>query len=131
MSSQGWSEFRQVLLFWTSLIFVFGKSTLFAGVAFLGNIFFHFQHLPGGFIATIIVYRFSSYNGKVNVATMILTGIAVNALASAGTGFLSYIARDPRARSIIFWNLGTFSGADWKSVIFVSISTLFCFIPLY
>ena len=43
---------------------------------------------------------------------MILAGIAVNAMAAGGTGFLSYFARDPQARSITFWNLGTFSGAD-------------------
>ncbi len=59
---------------------------------------------------------------------MILAGIAVNAMAASGTGFLSYIARDPQARSITFWNLGTFSGAEWKSVIIVSISTIICFL---
>ena len=32
-----------------------------------------------------------------------VSGIAVNALAAGGTGFLSYIARDPQARSITFW----------------------------
>jgi iron complex transport system permease protein len=29
---------------------------------------------------------------------------------------MSYIARDPQARSITFWNLGTFSGASWLQV---------------
>ena len=33
--------------------------------------------------------------------------------ALSGTGFMSYLARDPQARSISFWNLGTFSGASW------------------
>ncbi len=28
--------------------------------------------------------------------------------------FFSYVARDPQARSITFWNLGTLSGADWS-----------------
>jgi iron complex transport system permease protein len=32
---------------------------------------------------------------------------------------MSYIARDPQARSITFWNLGTFSGASWLQVIIV------------
>ena len=31
-------------------------------------------------------------------------------------GFQSYIARDPQARSITFWNLGTLSGAGWRAV---------------
>ncbi|MDD5362223.1 MAG: iron ABC transporter permease [Ignavibacteria bacterium] len=110
-----------------SLMFVFGKSALFAGVAFLGDLMLPVSAFIGGLIATIIVYKFSSYFGKVNVATMILAGIAVNAMAAGGTGFLSYIARDPQARSITFWNLGTFSGADWKSVVIVSVSTAICF----
>ena len=111
-----------------SLMFVFSKSTIFGVFSFLGDLLLPVCAFTGGLVATSIVYKFSSYYGKVNVATMILAGIAVNAMAAGGTGFLSYIARDPQARSIIFWNLGTFSGADWKSVIIVSISTLFCFL---
>jgi iron complex transport system permease protein len=38
--------------------------------------------------------------------------------------FFSYIARDPQARSIVFWNLGTLSGADWRNTILVAITTL-------
>jgi iron complex transport system permease protein len=40
----------------------------------------------------------------------------VNAIGLSGTGFMSYIARDPQARSITFWNLGTFTGASWIQV---------------
>ncbi len=32
---------------------------------------------------------------------------------------MTYIARDPQARSITFWNLGTFSGASWLQVLIV------------
>jgi iron complex transport system permease protein len=39
-------------------------------------------------------------------------------------GFLSYIARDPQARSITFWSLGTLSGASWTSVKLVAASTI-------
>lgn len=111
-----------------SLMFVFGKTALFAGAAFLGDLLLPISAFTGGLIATLIVYKFSAYLGKVNVATMILAGIAVNAMAAGGTGFLSYIARDPQARSITFWNLGTFSGADWKSVAIVSATTAICII---
>jgi iron complex transport system permease protein len=43
----------------------------------------------------------------------------VNAVGLSGTGFMSYLARDPQARSITFWNLGTFSGASWMQVLIV------------
>jgi iron complex transport system permease protein len=39
-------------------------------------------------------------------------------------GFLSYIARDPQARSITFWSLGTLAGASWTAVQIVSMSTI-------
>lgn len=74
----------------------------------------------GGFAATMLVYRLSSAFGKVDVLTLLLAGIAVNAVCTAGTGFLSYIARDPQARNITFWNLGTFTTADWGGVALVA-----------
>jgi iron complex transport system permease protein len=52
----------------------------------------------------------------VSVVSLLLVGVAINALALAGTGFLSYIARDPQARSITFWSLGTFAGANWQQL---------------
>src|SRR6185503_6963714 len=65
----------------------------------------------------------SNVFGKTNVNTLLLAGIAINALANGGTGFFSYVARDPQARSITFWNLGTLSGADWRGVVLVGTST--------
>jgi iron complex transport system permease protein len=55
---------------------------------------------------------------------LLLTGLAINALFMSAIGFLSYIARDPQARSITFWSLGTLSGASWGSVQVVAISTV-------
>lgn len=111
-----------------SVMFVFGKTALFSGFYFLGDLLLPLCAFTGGLLATLVVYKFSSSFGKVNVATMILAGIAVNAMAAGGTGFLSYIARDPQARSITFWNLGTFSTSDWRSVTTVAITTLICYI---
>jgi len=109
-----------------SFMFVFAKIVLFTRLAFLGDLLLPLAAFTGGLIATSIVYRFSSVFGKVNVSTMILAGIAVNAMAAGGTGFLSYIARDPQARSITFWQLGTFSGADYKQVLIVLIIAVLC-----
>jgi len=75
----------------------------------------------GAFGATMLVYKISSSFGKVNVFTLLLAGIAVNAVCAAGTGFLSYIARDPQARNITFWSLGTFTTADWRGVALVGV----------
>jgi iron complex transport system permease protein len=80
----------------------------------------------GALISTALVFFFSQsrHSGKSSIVALLLTGIAINALFLSGVGFLSYIARDPQARSIVFWNLGTLSGANWTSVLIVGISTV-------
>lgn len=82
----------------------------------------------GAVVSTFMVFTLaqSKKSGRSSVIVLLLTGIAINALFISGVGFLSYIARDPQARSITFWGLGTLSGANWHSVIIVSISTVAC-----
>jgi iron complex transport system permease protein len=70
----------------------------------------------GGLLATFLVYSISKSQKRISVTSLLLVGIAINAIGLSGTGFMSYIARDPQARSITFWNLGTFSGATWPQV---------------
>jgi len=79
----------------------------------------------GGVVSTYLVFLLakSREDGRASIVMLLLTGLAVNALFMSAIGFLSYIARDPQARSITFWSLGTLSGANWKTVVVVSIST--------
>ena len=107
-----------------AFVFVMGKSLSGAWVDAAGPFLLPIFAFAGGGAATWLVYRLSNVFGKVNVNTLLLCGIAVNALAAGGTGFFSYIARDPQARSIVFWNLGTLSGADWKNTAIVACSTV-------
>src|SRR5215471_10486576 len=79
----------------------------------------------GGAISTAFVFLVSETNiSRESTIGLLLTGIAVNALFLSGVGFFSYIARDPQARSITFWNLGTLSGANWRAVIILGIVTV-------
>jgi iron complex transport system permease protein len=98
-----------------ALVFVLGGASL-SITAPMGALAVPVFAFAGGFVATMIVYRISAVFGKVNVFTLLLAGIAINAMCAAGTGFLSYIARDPQARNITFWNLGTFTSASWPAV---------------
>jgi len=80
----------------------------------------------GGVISTYLVFLLarSREDGRASIVMLLLTGLAVNALFMSAIGFLSYIARDPQARSITFWSLGTLSGANWKAVEIVAVSTI-------
>jgi len=82
----------------------------------------------GGILATLLVVFLanSAETGKTSITALLLTGIAINSLFMSGVGFLSYIARDPQARSITFWNLGTLSGANWEAVVALSVVFFLC-----
>ncbi|MFN8291286.1 MAG: iron ABC transporter permease [Chitinophagaceae bacterium] len=85
----------------------------------------------GGLLATYIVYSLAKTASRVSVMTLLLTGIAINAVCLSGTGFMTYIARDPQARSITFWNLGTFSGASWLQVWVTGIIAIIIFLVVW
>jgi iron complex transport system permease protein len=114
--------------FGAALVFVLGSGTMLAFTTIVGALAVPLLAFAGAFGATMLVYRISTSFNKVNVFTLLLAGIAVNAVCSAGTGFLSYIARDPQARNITFWNLGTFTTADWRGVAIVAVCFAVCFI---
>ncbi len=109
----------------------FGAASVFVLGAALGinpgSWVLPFAAFFGGAVATVLVYLLAYRRGKQSVTTLLLAGIAVNAVFLSGVGFLAYIARDPQARSIVFWNLGTFAMADWKGVLFTSITLVLCF----
>lgn len=85
----------------------------------------------GGVLSTYLVFALAhtKREGRSSILRLLLTGLAINALFMSGIGFLSYIARDPQARSIIYWNLGTLSGADWNSVLAVGLAALIGLVP--
>jgi len=84
----------------------------------------------GALLATYTVYALAKNAKRISIMSLLLIGIAINALCLSGTGFMSYIARDPQARSITFWNLGTFSGASWPQVFILMAVALVIFIAV-
>lgn len=70
----------------------------------------------GGLLVTCLIYLLSSREGGVRVGLMLLAGIAINALAGAGLGLLSFLASDEQLRSLQFWLLGSLGGARWSAV---------------
>ncbi|GAB5407656.1 MAG: iron ABC transporter permease [Balneolaceae bacterium] len=70
----------------------------------------------GGLIATWLVYVISTRSGRTSVATMLLAGIAINALAASGIGYLIFTANDVQIRDITFWTLGSIGSSVWDTV---------------
>ncbi len=70
----------------------------------------------GGLVTTTLVYRFATHSGRTLIATMLLAGVALSALAGAGVGLFVFLADDAQLRSITFWTLGALGGASWETV---------------
>ena len=105
--------------FGASIVFVLAARMSAEVKSYAGPLLVPVVAFCGALAATYVVYSLAKSAGRVSILSLLLIGIAVNAVCLSGTGFMSYIARDPQARSITFWNLGTFSGASWMQVALV------------
>lgn len=85
----------------------------------------------GGLLVTALVYRLGRHNGQTSVATMLLTGIALTALAGALIGLFTYLADDATLRTLTFWNLGSLNGASYPRLWPLLLITLLvaCWLP--
>ncbi|HIG73659.1 MAG TPA: iron ABC transporter permease [Bacteroidetes bacterium] len=69
-----------------------------------------------GLATTAVVYRIATQMGRTSVTTMLLAGIAVNALCGAAVGALVLFADDGQLRDLTFWTLGSLGGATWSAL---------------
>jgi len=70
----------------------------------------------GALATTSLLYRISTRQGRTSIAMMLLAGLALGALAGAGTGLLVFLADDRQLRDITFWMLGSLAGATWPKI---------------
>ena len=75
----------------------------------------------GGLLATLLVYVVSRANGRTEVVTLLLTGIAVNAFAGAGLAFVLFATSTANREQIVFWQLGSLNGSLWREVLVVAV----------
>lgn len=78
----------------------------------------------GALLVTAMVYRIARNDGRTEVVTLVLSGIAVNAVVIAIIGYLTAWADDQELRSIVFWQLGSMAAARWQSVLAAGAFTL-------
>ena len=84
-----------------------------ASLGIWGSYGLAFFAFAGAALAGMLVYRIAKAPGRTPVATMLLTGVAIQALTMAFTGLLIYLADDAQLRSLTFWTLGSLGGSSW------------------
>lgn len=68
----------------------------------------------GALAAVFMVYRIASRDGRTDVSTMLLAGVAVTAMAGAGIGFMVFLSDDRQLRDLNYWMLGSLGGITWN-----------------
>ena len=105
--------------------------SVIAGWTFLGPLTTPTLAFVGGLITTFIVYVMSRHEGRTEVVTLILMGVAVNAVAGAIISFIVFRAPTSAREQIVFWQMGSIAGACWQQVTLVAplcvIGTLIAF----
>ncbi|CAG34944.1 FecCD family ABC transporter permease [Desulfotalea psychrophila] len=91
-----------------------------AALALLANMALLPLSLPlcafgGALITLFIVIRLSSFGGQISAGTLILSGVIIGAILSAGISFIKYLA-DEQVSAIIFWLMGSFVARGWSDV---------------
>ena len=74
----------------------------------------------GALVITVLLYRLASNDGRTSIATFLLAGLALGALANAATALLIFVADDRQLRDITFWMLGSLAGATWAKAFAVA-----------
>ncbi|MEJ5220812.1 MAG: iron ABC transporter permease [Tepidiforma sp.] len=84
----------------------------------------------GGLALTLAVYALSRRDGRTEVVTLVLTGVALNAIAGGVIGFALFFATDAQLRNVVFWQLGSVGGATWAAVRPAALLALIALVPL-
>ena len=74
-------------------------------------------------LTTLVIVAVAKYRNA-KTETMILTGVALGSLFTAGTTALQYFASDVQIASIVFWTFGDVGRVVWRELGFMSLITL-------
>ncbi|TKB26612.1 iron ABC transporter permease [Desulfopila sp. IMCC35006] len=103
----------------------FGASlALLANLSMLGHFSTPIFAFAGATLTLLIVMRLSTFNGQISAQTLILSGVIVGAILSAGISFMKYLA-DEQVAVIIFWLMGSFASSTWNGVLLIGGTFIF------
>ena len=101
----------------------FGASlALLAGLELAGPYAVGLAAFAGAVATLLVVVRLSLVDGQVNPTSLILSGVIVAAILSAGISLMKYLAEEQVA-VIVFWLMGSLVSKTWLEVGMVSAFT--------
>lgn len=91
-------------------------AVIVGGLVAFGSASVPLAAFAGALAAALAVYTLARSGRRTEVVTLVLCGVAVNAIAGAAIGFATFLADDAQLRSLVFWSLGSLGGATWKGL---------------
>lgn len=91
-------------------------ATIALGWTFLGPWTLVVAAFCGGLLTTMLAYATAREGGRTEVVTLVLTGVAVNAVAGAVIALMTFLGDTQAREEIVFWQLGSLNGTRWSDV---------------
>lgn len=82
-----------------------------------------------GLLSVLLIYVISRMKGS-SSATLILSGVVIGYIFTAGVLILKYLTNNEKLREITLWLMGGMWGANWAAVTIVTPITILCFLYL-
>lgn len=113
------------------MIFFSSSITDLAGLSGIGMI--ATGAFVGGSLAVLMVYTLATNRNGTSVATMLLAGIAITAIAGGLTSLIEFFANNEMLRRISLWQMGGLDGANYQRVGVAACvgSVIFAILPRY
>ncbi|NUZ11156.1 iron ABC transporter permease [Pseudoalteromonas sp. McH1-7] len=96
---------------------VLGSSLLSDFTAYYGIYAVPIGAFLGCLCVCSIIYRLSSQGNRFTIVSLLLAGIAVNAIVGAVIGILTLISSDQQLRDLTFWSMGSLAGNSFQMII--------------
>ncbi|CCQ11621.1 Hemin ABC transporter, permease protein [Pseudoalteromonas luteoviolacea B = ATCC 29581] len=110
---------------------VLGSSVLGSFVALFGLYAIPVGAFLGGVVVCGCIYRLTLRAGQFNVISLLLAGIAINAIVGAFIGILTITSNDQELRDLTFWSMGSLAGNTFDMILPALIVMTFSCASLY
>ncbi len=98
---------------------------LMFGITLPGNVIIPLFAFIGAVATLYTVLALSAPATRLSSTSLILSGIIVSAILSAGISLIKFLA-DEQVNAIIFWLMGSFIGKSWRDVLILIVLVLPC-----
>ncbi len=102
-------------------VLVFGVSLGLAPTTWAAQWLLPVGAFVGAALATVLALRLARAEGYTRMTTLLLAGLAINAVAGAGIGFLAQLADEQALRSITFWMFGSLGRSGWHEILMAAL----------